>query len=65
MPLSQCNNITIRNIRMTTKNFFDVGKSDKYHLTGFTFENINVSDEKKAFDASLIDDCTVRNVNIQ
>ena len=65
MPLSQCNNITIRNIRMTTKNFFDVGTSDKYRLTDFTFENINVKDEKKAFDPSLIDNCTSKNVVIE
>ena len=65
MPLSQCNNITIRNIRMTTKNFFDVGTSDKYRLTDFTFENINVNDEKKAFDPTLIENSTATNVNIQ
>ena len=50
---------------MNTKNFFDVGKSDKYKLTDFTFETIEVRDEKKAFDASLIDNCKVVNVNIQ
>jgi len=65
MPLSQCNNISIRNIDMTTKNFFDVGLSDKYKLNDFTFENINVVDEKKAFDATLIDNCKTNNVNIK
>ena len=65
MPLSQCNNITIRNIRMTTKNFFDVGSSDKYRLTDFTFQNIDVQDEKKAFEPALITNCTVTNVNIR
>ena len=65
MPLSQCNNITIRNIKMDCKNFFDVGKSDKYRLIDFTFENINVNDEKKAFDASLIENCVVKNVQIK
>ena len=65
MPLSQCNNITIRNIKMTTKNFFDVGTSDKYRLTDFTFENIDVDDEKKAFDATLISNTTIKNVNIK
>ena len=64
MPLSQCNNITIRNIQMTTKNFFDVGTSDKYRLIGFTFENINVQDEKMAFDPSLIENCATKNVAI-
>jgi len=65
MPLSQCNNITIRNINMDCKNFFDVGQSDKYRLLDFTFENVSVRDEKKAFDPSLIDNCTVKNVSIQ
>lgn len=64
MPLSQCNNITIRNIQMDCKNFFDVGKSEKYRLLDFTFENINVKDDKKAFDASLIENCQVKNVII-
>ena len=29
------------------------------------FENINVRDEKKAFDASLIDNCVVKNLVIE
>ena len=65
MPLSTCNNIVMRNINMNCKNFFDVGKSDKYHLTDFVFENINVRDEKKAFDASLIDNCVVKNLVVE
>lgn len=65
MPLSQCNNVTIRNIKMDCQNFFDVGTSDKYRLTDFTFENIEVSDQKKAFDANLIENCTVKNVQIK
>ena len=65
MPLSQCNNITIRNITMQTKNFFDVGTSDKYRLCDFTFENIDVDDERDAFNPALIENCTVKNVKIQ
>ena len=37
MPLSRCNNITIRNIRQETKNMFDVKTSDKYELVDFTY----------------------------
>ena len=59
MPLSQCNNITLRRIRMTCKNFFDVGSSEKYRLTDFTFENIDVQDEAQAFDSSLIENAVV------
>ncbi|MCI6119821.1 MAG: glycosyl hydrolase family 28 protein [Prevotella sp.] len=64
MPLSQCNNIVMRNIKMDCNNFFDVGKSDKYRLKDFTFQDINVSDKKQAFDPSLIENTTVKNVNI-
>lgn len=64
MPMSRCNNITIKNVKMTSKNFFDVGKSDKYMLNDFTFENCDIVDEKNAFDASLIENCRVKNVII-
>ena len=55
----------MRNINMDCKNFFDVGASDKYRLTQFTFENIQVRDEKKAFDPSIIENCTVNKVVIE
>lgn len=64
MPLSQCNNIYFRNIQMDCKNFFDVGQSDKYRLIDFSFENIKVSDQKKAFNPELIENCKVKNVQI-
>lgn len=64
MPLSTCNNVTLRNIKVESKNFFDVGKSDKYRLTDFTFENCDVKDVKNAFDPTLIENCVVKNVKI-
>ena len=64
MPLSQCNNIIIKNIKMDCNNFFDVGISDKYHLADFSFENINVTDKKSSFDKNLIEGTKVKNVFI-
>lgn len=64
MPLSQCNNIVIRNINMNTKNFFDVGLSDKYKLYNFSFEHIRVKDKQKAFNPSLIENTKVIDVEI-
>jgi hypothetical protein len=49
---------------MNCKNFFDVGTSDKYRLKDFTFENIRVNDEKDAFDKTMMEGTTVRNVTI-
>lgn len=65
MPLSTCNNIVLRQINMDCKNFFDVGKSDKYLLKDFTFEDIKVRDEKKAFNASFIENCIVKNLVVE
>lgn len=64
MPQSQCNNITMKNIQMDCDNFFDVGKSEKYRLVDFTFENINCTDKKMAFDANLIENTIAKKVNI-
>lgn len=64
MPLSQCNNIVMKNIRMTCRNFFDVGTSEKYKLEAFTFEDIDVQDERQAFNPSLIPQTTAKNVKI-
>lgn len=38
MPLSQCNNITLRRIDIDTDTMFDVKLSDKYQLTDFTID---------------------------
>jgi hypothetical protein len=49
---------------MKTKNFFDVGTSDKYRLVDFSFENVDVTDEKNAFDSTVIERTKVKNVVI-
>jgi polygalacturonase len=38
MPLSRCNNITLRNNRVDTKKMLDVKTSDKYELIDFTLD---------------------------
>lgn len=64
MPLSTCNNIVLKNINMECKNFFDVGASEKYKLVNFTFENIDVKDQKNAFTKDIIENTIVKNVKI-
>ncbi|MBQ7421524.1 MAG: exopolygalacturonase [Prevotella sp.] len=64
MPLSQCNNITMRRIRMHCKNFFDVGRSEKYALKDFTFEDIDVEDEQNGFDSGLIENTVVLRMKV-
>ena len=62
MPLSQCNNIVMKNIHMDCKNFFDVGASDKYKLKDFTFSNVRVNDKKNGFNPSLVENLTADNL---
>lgn len=66
MPLSQCNNIVLRNINLQCRNFFNVRLSDKYVLRDFTFEDVTVADEAKeiAFDKSVIQGTTIQRVTI-
>lgn len=64
MPLSQCNDIVMKNIKMDCKNFFDVEESDKYRLKDFTFRDINVNDIRQAFDKNVIENTTVKNLVI-
>lgn len=60
MPLSQCNNVTIRNVNVNCKTFFDVGISDKYCLKDFVFENLNYPDSAGGIDQSMIENCEVK-----
>lgn len=64
MPLSTCNNILMKHIRMDCQNFFDVGASPKYALRDFTFEQVDVQDVKNAFAADVIQNTVVKNVKI-
>ncbi len=64
MPLSQCNNISFKDIKMNCGTFFDVRTSDKFALKSFSFENIDVKDEAKngQFSAKVINDTRVSNL---
>lgn len=64
MPLSQCNNITVKNIKMECANFFDVGKSDKYRLKDFTFTDIDVVDKAKSINMEVVENMKMDNVRI-
>ena len=64
MPLSECNNITVRNVKANCRNFFDVGTSDKYKLLTFSFINVKVTDEANAFSKNVVDNTFVKNVVI-
>ena len=64
MPLSQCNDVSFKNIKMDCKTFFDVQGSDKYALKNFSFDDIDVKDHAKvkAFTERPIDNLRLTNV---
>lgn len=64
MPLSECNNIALKGLKLTSKNFFDVGRSDKYRLRDFSFTDCDITDTKQAFDPAMIEGSKVSNTVI-
>ena len=65
MPLSECHDITIRNIQMRCRRFLDIGASDKYRLHRFTFEDIDVEEERGEFNTEAIESVETHNVNVR
>ena len=58
MPLSRCNNVTLRNLKVDTKTMLDVKTSDKYELIDFTLDGKTIDfstfSEAKPADASKV-----------
>ena len=44
--------------------FFDVGTSDKYRLTDFSFVNCNITDSANSFNKSVIENTKIKNLVI-
>jgi polygalacturonase len=64
LPVSICRNVTLRNINFKCETFFDVKPSDKYKLSNFTFQNLNIQAAKGSIDKSLINRFTLKNVKV-
>ena len=64
MPLSQCNDIWFKNIRMNCGVFFNVTGSDKYALKNFHFDDIDAQDGKGQMAPGMIEGCTLQNVKL-
>lgn len=64
-PMSYSSDVTMRNINITCRNFFDVkSRPDQYYLRNFTFENLEIVAEKTACDRSVIENFVWSNVNV-
>jgi len=66
IPLSYSGNVTMRNIKMECETFFNVGKSEQYKLSDFTFENLSIKARKdKVLDKTQITNFKIRNVKVE
>jgi hypothetical protein len=62
MPLSYSANVTMRNINLECEVFFNVKESDKYKLTNFTFENLNIKAKDGKINQNAIKPFILKNV---
>lgn len=64
VPLSYCNQVSLKNIKLTCDIFFDVAISKYDRLTNFTFENFAVDSKNAAIDKTVVDGFTLKNVRV-
>lgn len=63
--LSYANNITMKNLQLDCNIVFDIGQSEQYGLSDFTFENLNINAKKETSSrASIIENVILTNVII-
>ena len=66
IPMSYSDHITMRNITFDCDVFFNVKQQeDQYHLSNFTFENLNIKAKKTDFHTEFVENFTVKNVNTE
>jgi hypothetical protein len=64
VPLSYCDNITMRNIEFECDVFYDMKITEYDRLSNFTFENLKVKAKNADYDKSIIDGLTLKNVYV-
>lgn len=61
-PHSRSSHVTMRNIDVSCETFFDVAKSDKYILSDFTFQDLNIKAKNGNFDNSIVENMKLNDV---
>ena len=54
VPLSYCENITLRNIELDCEVFFDIAIGQYDRLSNFTFDKLTVNAKNESYDKTLI-----------
>lgn len=64
LPVSLCENITLRNIQLTCDQFVDAKASAKYQVKRFTFDNVTVITPKGTYDTGMFLNATYRKLKV-
>ena len=62
VPLSYCDNITMKNITIKCDVFYDMAITEYDKLSNFTFENLKIEAKKDSIDKSIITRLKLKNV---
>ena len=62
VPISYCDNITMKNITIKCDVFYDMAITEYDKLSNFTFENLKIEAKKDSTDKSIITSLNLKNV---
>lgn len=65
VPMSYSDHITMRNIKFECDAFFNVkSQEDQYHLSNFTFENLDITTKGAELHPEYVENFTIKNVRV-
>ena len=65
-PMSYSDHITMQNIKFDCNVFFNVNQQEsQYHLSNFTFENLDIKANKKDLHEEYVENFTIKNINVK
>jgi len=62
VPLSFCDNISLKNINLKCEVFFDVSPGEYDKLSKFRFDNLNITAKNGSYDKKVVKDFSLTNV---
>ena len=64
VPLSFCDNISLKNINLKCEVFFDVSPGEYDKLSKFRFDNLNITAKNGSYDKKVVKDFSLTNVKV-
>ena len=64
VPLSYCDNISLKNINLKCDVFFDVSPGEYDKLSRFNFENLDITTKNADYNKSFVEDFKLTNVKV-